>query len=234
VDVRLLDQIPSTQQTARELVDAGNMRLPGLIIAHHQTDGRGRSSHRWYADTGSLALTLILPAAPNHSPHELPLRTGLSVRRALGTWIPLDQIQIKWPNDLLVNHRKIAGILCERLHGVDLIGIGLNVQVDWSSLEPALRDMATSLHEHLREHVNPPTRQSVLIALVKEVLDVWQDDHWCDTLNAVHALSGRDIVVDTQEGPVAGRCEGIDAMGRLLVRTGERVHALLDGSIRKR
>ena len=265
--IHLHDEVTSTQAIARDMLDAAfgasvnaslpsavNFKTPALIAAHQQTQGKGRGSNRWLADQGSIAVTFVLDAPGQVSPLELPLRTGLAVRQALTQWLDPAVIQIKWPNDVWVQGKKIAGVLCERRHNKDLIGIGLNVNVDIATLikeDPAAARRATSLHEHLpavdSNHspatspatspvttpVTAPSRQNVLIAIAQEIAKLWQQTNWCDTLNDVHALTGQDISVLTPDGPIAGVCEGIDTQGRLLLRTGQRLHHLLDGTIQK-
>lgn len=259
-DIHLHDEVTSTQAIARDMLDAGpsDFKTPALIAAHQQTQGKGRGSNRWLADQGSIAVTFVLDAPGEASPLELPLRTGLAVRQALTQWLDPAIIQIKWPNDVWVQGKKIAGVLCERRHNKDLIGIGLNVNVDLATLiqdDPATASRATSLHEHLpaaaandtpantpntslatspaTSPIIAPTRQNVLIAIAQQIAKLWQQTNWCDTLNGVHALTGQDITVLTPDGPIAGVCEGIDNQGRLLLRTGQRLHHLLDGTIQK-
>lgn len=232
--VIVLDEVDSTQRVAREMADAHEAELPALIVAHRQTAGRGRGSNRWVADTGSLAVTFLLPPPSHeHAMQELPLRAGLAVRRAIQQWVGELNLQIKWPNDVWLSGKKVAGLLCERRQGVDLIGLGLNVQLDVASLEPAVAQRATSIHQHLQRGITCPGRQEVLIAIACEMLTLWQDEFWCETLNRIHALTGRDIVVHNDDGPLAGVCEGIDTQGRLLLRCGQTLHRLLDGTIEK-
>lgn len=237
-DIHQPGVVTSTQQVARDLVDAqqAEFKTPALIVAEHQTQGRGRGSNRWLADEGSIAATFVLDAPQKPSPLELPLRTGLAVREALAQWLDPSQIQIKWPNDVWVAGKKIAGVLCERRHHKDLIGVGLNVNVDITSLatgDATVAERATSLHMHLPANAAAPSRQDVLVAIAHHIARLWQQHDWCDALNAVHALTGNDITVITPDGPIAGVCEGIDEEGCLILRTGQRVHHLLDGTIQK-
>lgn len=236
--IHLHDHVSSTQILARELLDQRRetFKTPALIAAQQQTAGKGRGSNRWLADEGSIAVTFVLDAPVEPSPLELPLRTGLAVREALSQWIDPSTIQIKWPNDVLVDHKKIAGVLCERRHNKDLIGIGLNVNVDLASLganDPTLAERATSMHLHPHKQSAPPDRQQVLIAIAQAMATLWQQRNWCEQLNAVHALTDHDITVITPEGPIAGQCKGIDSQGCLMLQTGERVHHLLNGTIQK-
>jgi BirA family biotin operon repressor/biotin-[acetyl-CoA-carboxylase] ligase len=232
--VLVLDEVDSTQRIAREKVDAHEAHLPALVVAHQQTAGRGRGRNRWLADGGSLAVTfMISPPVHEHAIQEMPLRAGLAVRRALQAWVSVDDLQIKWPNDVLLGGKKVAGLLCERRQGMDLIGLGLNVHLDLAALGSEVAMRATSMHQHLQSGAVCPGRQEVLIAIAREILTLWQDESWCETLNAIHALTGRDIVVHNDDGPLAGVCEGIDAQGRLLLRCGQTLHHLLDGTIEK-
>lgn len=241
--VRLEDEVDSTQRVAGAWV-AGQDAPPGpaMVVSLRQTSGRGRGVKRWVSDPGCVTVTFILPAPQGPSPLELPLRTGLVVRQTLARWTDESQVRIKWPNDVLIVGRKIAGILCHREHGRDLIGIGLNVHLHRDQWDDALAGQAASLHEHLFPGLpgelpgalpGAPGRQDVLIELARQMTRLWADPDWCDKLNAVHALTGQDIVVHTADGPIAGVCQGVDEQGRLLLQTGQTLHRLLDGTIQK-
>ncbi len=140
----------STQDLARELAKRGEPE--GLaIMALNQTGGRGASGHSWVSPPGkNLALSIIL--RPGLAPEKAPL---LSFMTAIGVAETVEAkiartAQLKWPNDVLVDGRKIAGILPEAsLHGrvIDFVimGIGLNVNAELSDFPPDLRDSVTSL-----------------------------------------------------------------------------------------
>src|SRR5439155_18507359 len=96
---------------------------------------------------GCLTVTFVLPVEDQLQPHQIPLLAGLAVRNAAAQLAGSNKIALKWPNDVLFDGRKLGGLLCERLDKVDLIGLGLNVNLDRSAAPPDLRGRLASLAE---------------------------------------------------------------------------------------
>ena len=192
----------STNDRARELAAAGAPHGT-LVTAAAQSAGRGRQGRTWSAPPGrALLMSLVLRGAPPL----LPLAGAVAVAEAAG-----DAARIKWPNDVLLDGRKLAGILAEARpqEGWAVLGIGVNVAVRPGDLPPELRDTAATLA------LEPPaveeTLDRVLTALDRalaldtaDLLDAWR---------ARDALRGREI---TWAGG-RGRAAGIDGAGRLVV-----------------
>lgn len=114
------DEVPSTQEVARRAVRPDR---PAVAIAHRQTRGRGRSGSEWVSAPRSVAVSLAMWAAwePVHWPL-VPLTAGVAARRVLG-----DAVGLKWPNDVLLDGRKVGGILAEATGEVVVVGLGLNL-----------------------------------------------------------------------------------------------------------
>src|SRR5215207_2733298 len=153
-DIRYFDSIGSTNSEALAWATSGAHDL-SLVIADEQTAGRGRLDRKWFTPKGTaLALSLILRPTAEERPH-LTRLTGLAalaITDALRTYGLISQI--KWPNDVLLNGRKVAGILVESVwSGEDVdslvIGIGMNVFKDAVPPADLLLFPATSLEESL-------------------------------------------------------------------------------------
>src|SRR3954471_14867959 len=140
-------RLKSTNDHAAALRKQHKLFAPAIVLTPHQIAGRGRGSNTWWSGDGSLTVTFVLPVQDHRLPHQIPLIAGLSVRNAIASHTGIDDIQLKWPNDLLFHGKKLAGLLCERLDHVDLIGLGLNVNVDQKRVPKALRERVTSLSE---------------------------------------------------------------------------------------
>ncbi len=98
------------------------------ITAERQSAGRGRRGHQWYSPEGNLYLTITLPGIDTR----LTVFAGVAARDAIAGLLPGETPLIKWPNDILVSGRKIAGILCESRASITAVGIGVNVnQIEW-------------------------------------------------------------------------------------------------------
>jgi BirA family biotin operon repressor/biotin-[acetyl-CoA-carboxylase] ligase len=147
--VHALDTTDSTQSEAQRLAAAGAPEGT-VVTARHQRAGRGRRGHDWWDAPGQSLLVSVLlrPAGPATEAPQLSLVGGLAVAEALAT-VAAVPARIRWPNDLLVDGRKVCGILAEassdgdgRLHHV-ILGIGVNLSQ--TTFPEALTDRATSL-----------------------------------------------------------------------------------------
>jgi BirA family biotin operon repressor/biotin-[acetyl-CoA-carboxylase] ligase len=213
----------STSDRARAIAEAGAPHGT-LVTAREQTAGRGRQGRRWSTPPGgTIAMSLVLrelPALP-------PLAAAVAVADAVGP-----DARIKWPNDVLVGGRKVAGILIEGRPpaGWLVLGIGVNVAVDLDELPPELRETAGTLGRDRR--AIEPFLEDLLRALetrlaepVAEVLDAWRTRD---------ALLDRAVTYAPPAGG-SGIARGVDDEGRLIVETasGERV-ALSAGEVHLR
>ncbi len=199
--------VGSTNDVARELADDG-AEHGTLVTADEQTAGRGRYAREWITPPGTaLAASLVL--------HEfdplLPLRAGLAVADVAG-----EHAQVKWPNDVWLDGRKVAGILVEAREWA-ILGIGVNVAVDLETLPPDLRETAGTLGRAPDEL--EATLTELLAALERRLAQ--SSDEIVDALRERDALLGREILWDGGEGTA----DGIDANGQLLV-------LLHDGTVR--
>jgi len=203
----------STNDRARELAAAGAPHGT-LVTTGEQTAGRGRQGRTWSAPAGqALLLSLVL----RDPPPLLPLRAGLAVAGVAG-----DAARVKWPNDVLLDGRKLAGILVEARpqDGWAVLGIGLNAAVDLAALPAEVRDRAATLDR-------PP--EAVLADLLPalEARLAESDEPTLAELRERDALLGRPI---RWEGG-AGVGAGIGDDGTLLVRTDDAVVRLAAGEV---
>src|SRR5689334_5072681 len=137
----------STNDHAAVLRKRGQLFAPAVVLTGRQIAGRGRGSNAWWSATGGLTVTFVFPVEEHLSPHQVPLLAGLAVRDAAAELTGQQRISLKWPNDVVFNGRKVAGLLCERVMKADLVGVGLNVNVDPRGAPAALRTQITSLRE---------------------------------------------------------------------------------------
>ena len=211
--VRVLD---STNTRARELAAAGAPHGT-LVTAGEQRAGRGRQGRTWSAPPGRALLSSLVLRDP---PRLLPLLAGVAVAQVAeraGVWA-----QVKWPNDVLVDGRKVAGILVEGRpqERWAVLGIGVNVALRLIDFPPELRDTAATLG------LEPSAVPATLAALL-EVLEPWLERPAEAVLDAVRerdALRGRRITWSAGEGIA----DGIDGEGRLVVRADDGSRVTLD------
>lgn len=216
----------STNDDARSLGAAG--AADGLVVvAHRQTAGRGRRGADWFSPPGeSLAFSvLVRPPEPPPLWPRLALAAGLAVAQAVEAHVPL--AGIKWPNDVWIGHRKIAGILVEAGPGFAVIGIGLNVNT--RAFPPGISTPATSLAlETGTLHPLPDLLAGILRQLARRRLQIGPDFE--EILTGVRqrcVLTGHPITLTTPTGRLDGTAEGIAPGGELLVRNSAGLHRFL-------
>lgn len=234
---------PSTNDIARGLAEAGAPE-GAVVIADHQTAGRGRGGRPWLTPPGrALLLSIVLrPAVPTDgeaTPGVLPLLVGLAVAKAIGR-VARIRAGIKWPNDVVLpGGGKVAGILCEAMlggktGGYVVAGIGINVAQTAADFPPELGGRATSLLLATGREVS---RAALAGRVIAEVLRQAAhgarplDDALLADLRRRDVLRGHAITVD---GRRRGTAQGIAADGSLLVRGehGSPAVAVRSGTIR--
>ena len=229
-------RLRSTNDHAAALRKRGELYAPAIVLTGHQLAGRGRGIHGWWSCPGCLTVTFVFPTDTSLAPHQLPLVAGLAARNAAAELAGTDAVQLKWPNDLLYRGRKLAGLLCERVHKADLVGLGLNVNLGPREAPAALRDSITSLSQIAGRPLDI-TDALAVVARQMNALLLRPDEHpfgqLLKTYDAHHALVGRRVtVIDGVLGQaVSGRCEGLDGMGRLLLRDRRTLHRVIAGQV---
>jgi BirA family transcriptional regulator, biotin operon repressor / biotin---[acetyl-CoA-carboxylase] ligase len=208
-----LRETASTNDRARALAAAGAPH-GALVTAAAQTAGRGRQGRRWSAPAGRALLASLVLRDP---PVLLPLYGAVAVAETVGS-----AAAIKWPNDVLVDGLKVAGILAEGrpADGWAVLGIGLNVAVRIANLPPELHATAGTLG------LEPCDVEPVLARLLAALERVLALDTAAllDAYRARDALRGREVAWSGGQG----RAEGIDGAGRLVIALRDGGHAALD------
>ena len=242
--VQHFPSVSSTNVLALEAAQAG--ARVGVWVADEQTAGRGRGGHGWHsaAGDGLYVSALVAPALPMTMALWLSLTTGLAAQTAIYKVTGM-AIDIRWPNDLLLNRRKCGGILVET--AVDsstlryaVIGIGINV--NHAEFPAELAALATSLRMESGREVS---RERLLIALLRaldeEIGLLIQEDRGKNTgtgllerfAGASSWVRGKQVRVD-EGGGYTGVTNGLDSRGFLLVDGDDGVvHTVLSGGVRE-
>ena len=170
----VLPPVESTNTWAAEQVRAGGLTFPALVTTPHQTAGRGQFGRSWHGDPSAIAVTFVLPplAKLGLELHELPRTIGDLVAGVVRRYVEAEVV-VKWPNDVLIGGKKVAGVLCENPGDVVLVGIGLNVALDRRHLPEDIIERATDLASHAKDK---PSRVDVLIELAGAIVLVMPRD----------------------------------------------------------
>jgi BirA family biotin operon repressor/biotin-[acetyl-CoA-carboxylase] ligase len=235
--VNRLDYVASTGSTNSDLIAIASDREDlSVLVAGYQSAGRGRSTGRqWLAPEGSsLAISVLLrPSASALSPTSfgwLPLLAGLAMARAVGQFIPATEVAVKWPNDVLVDERKISGILSELLPDLSgvVVGAGINIRQNQDEL-PIETATSLAIERAKVGEASEFSNDKILAAYLGELralylrfVETGGDADACGLRAEVAERCGsigrrvRAILPGDQE--VTGNGVGIDETGRLLIQ----------------
>ena len=233
------ETIGSTNATAFRLAQDGAVHGT-VVVAEQQTAGKGRRGRAWVSPPGlNLYFSAIL--RPELSPQRAPELTLVAAVALAETLREAgSDAAIKWPNDVQLGGRKVAGILTElsaepeRVHFV-IVGVGVNLNAGAEHFPQELRDTATSLAQVLGR----PVARAAFTAALWTRLEAWLDTYLATGFDAVRlrwkALSstlGQQVRVRTDRGDWEGFAEDIDLTGALMVRTADgRVERVLAGDV---
>jgi len=215
------NELDSTMNIARKMAKEGAKEWT-IIIAETQTQGKGRLGRKWLSSKGGIYFTVILrpKITPLYAPR-INLMASIAVARTIRKLFNL-KAELKWPNDVLLNGKKICGILAEMDAEIDKInyvnlGIGINVNNIISKQE----ETAISLKEILGKEVD---RKSFFYSLLKELKETQALLNKADLLEEWKRLSAtlnKIVKVITINGEIIGKAIDIDAYGALLIKTSE-------------
>ncbi len=220
---RRIDYYPSIDSTMRA---AAALPRGSVVIADEQTAGQGRHGHSWHSAPGAgIYCSIVLDPAP-----ALTLAIGLAAVEAIAeaTGIACD---LRWPNDVMLDGKKCAGILVQLVDGKAIAGIGINV--NHTEFPPDLAAEATSLRMHLHPPTPDPRPLTPILAALLPAVDRYaalpQEQILDLFTHASTYVSGRRVVVNEIQGVTAG----LDPAGFLKVRQDDGIVTLiLAGGVR--
>lgn len=225
-EVHLYERAGSTNDVARALAENG-APAGTVVVADEQVAGRGRSGKPWQSSPLlGVWMSMVLRPRTAASQGLLPILAGLAAAEALDPFVRPGRVSIKWPNDLQLAGRKLAGVLCEGSWGAGrggfvIAGIGINVLHSIDDFAPELRDVATSLRT--AAGWGPPRAEvagAVASALFRRAGDPPAElsGAQLDALRERDVLLSRRVTVTGAEA-LTGMAMGITPAGALLVRT---------------
>lgn len=231
-----------------ERIDSTNLELrrlwsgePLAVVAAEQSAGMGRLGRMWLSPRGGLWITVGWPLRlPLASYQAVPLAVGLATVQAIEAVARL-HAGIKWPNDVFVRERKLAGILCQSEPDTSLLmaGIGINANFPAASLGSGLRHDPTSLQDEVGD-VDLGGLEEALLAALEATFEAFERGHWISLIlpgirKRLCWVGQRIASTDAAGATIAeGILRGIDDSGALLIETDGGVKALSVGEISRR
>ena len=225
------ERLPSTQDAARQEAERGAPEGT-TILADQQTAGRGRLGRQWVSPPGAnLYFSVILRPAPEHL-RTLGMIWPLAICQAVGEVAGLPA-RVKWPNDVLVGPRKLAGVLIDsefsggRLDYA-IAGIGLNVNLDMSAHEE-IREIATSISAELGREV---AREELLATVLRRFEELYEAAYRGQPVHLGRKAHldtlGRRVRVSSGEGVEEGVAEDVEPDGTLILRRPDGSHVRIE------
>jgi len=236
------DSIDSTQNQALKMADepANNGTV---IIAAKQTGGKGRSGRKWISPKGGIWLSIILQPKFDISITTLfPIASALALSNALEKTLKISP-ELKWPNDLTIKGKKIAGMLVDvslesnRIENM-VLGVGINFDVDAKQIEKVLKDSSNfygvaSLSEQKKKTKPIQLVQTFLVELEKiyDLLNTKQTKKIISEWTKRSSTIGKNVVLDTRDGKIKGKALKIDEDGALVVSDNGKINRIIAGDI---
>ena len=240
--INYFDKVESTNQLA--ILEANQGKPSGtVIVANAQSSGRGRLGRQWLSPPGNLYTSIIIrPNCPPMIAAQISLVTSVAIWETVSYLLPANKkILCKWPNDILINYKKVSGILLESQTAIDsknnpivewiIVGVGINI-----SSYPKLKEnyQATSISEECRIHINKDQVLNLFLSNFKTMLSLWTEQGFNKIinlwLNKTFPL-GHSISVQSPKGMICGKFNGLTPQGELKIHTrahGEKIIAAGD------
>lgn len=238
-EVVFLPETDSTNDDAKRRIESG---LEGelLVVAESQTRGRGRQNRVWHSPKGGLYLSLVTsPIIPIESTPLLGFLCACAVADALES-IGIEGAKLKWPNDVLIQEHKVAGILSEMVTvGVDdyriVVGIGINQNVDMTELPEEIRSCATSVLEHLGRETSAEELLCQLLSSIDRMLQIVRFEGSFDSVlkmwKELSATLGSRVRVNDGTRIYEGTAIDILPDGSLIVQAEEETTTVFTGDL---
>lgn len=215
---------------------------PIVLIALEQTAGRGRAGRVWHSDASGLTFSLAWPMRRALSGLSgLPLAVGVTIAEVLAAH-DIDVV-LKWPNDVLLNSNKVAGVLIETVDGSSLlhddiwvvVGIGINMAGQDKSLELLMTSSDSSRGGAMLPAIDRNALMAALLVCLTDTLRTFEQQGFLvfsTRWNALHAHAGQAVdILDGAQVRLSGYAHGVDATGRLLLQTEGGQVAIVAGDV---
>jgi len=242
--IRSFSEVDSTQRVAKDLAADGAPEGT-VVIAGTQSEGRGRAGRRWVSPLGGLWLSVVLrPKLTPAEAQKMTLAVGVAAARAIMHTTGLN-VELKWPNDVLIDGRKVCGILTESsirsgLLEFLVVGVGINANVDLPKLPPDLQASTTSLSRELKREIPIEELTKAVLEELQKVYASLSSGSFASVLSDWKGLTstiGSWVEVKTPDRAVEGLAEDVDLDGSLMLRlrNGSRARIVAgDASLRRK
>ena len=240
--VYYFEELDSTQNFAQQIA-ADKKENGTIVIAEKQTSGRGRLDRKWTSPKGGIWFSLIIhPKFDVSSSTLIPILSAVALSKSIKKILGVET-EVKWPNDIILNGKKVAGILVDasvQANNIDylILGIGINFDIDTKKLEKRLSKTPNFYGVNSLRGNNNKTPPKILL---KEFLFQFEKNlssldkgekakivkEWTKKAAGI----GRKITINTSSGKISGISQGIDTDGALKIKTKKKIERVLVGDV---
>ena len=240
--VYYFEELDSTQNFAQQIA-ADKKENGTIVIAEKQTSGRGRLDRKWTSPKGGIWFSLIIhPKFDVSSSTLIPILSAVALSKSIKKILGVET-EVKWPNDIILNGKKVAGILVDasvQANNIDylILGIGINFDIDTKKLEKRLSKTPNFYGVNSLRGNNNKTPPKILL---KEFLFQFEKNlssldkgekakivkEWTKKAAGI----GRKITINTSSGKISGISQGIDSDGALKIKTKKKIERILVGDV---
>jgi len=240
--VHYFEEIDSTQNFAQQIA-SDEKENGAIIIAEKQTSGRGRLNRKWTSPKGGISFSLIIhPKFDVSSSTLIPILSAVALSKSIKSILGIET-QVKWPNDITMNGKKVAGILVDasfQANSIDylILGVGINFDIDVKKLEKKLSKTpnfygVNSLRK--KDDKTPPKLllKEFLLQLEKNLSQLDNGEktkiirEWMKKASGI----GKKITINTENGKISGISQGIDNDGALKLKTRKEIKKIFVGDV---
>ncbi len=230
MDIIELDEIDSTNDELRRLAEKGAANFT-IIAARKQTRGKGRYSRNWESPEGNIYLSILIKNLDVHTAHQVSFVAGLAALETVQINVDDHEVRLKWPNDVLADGKKVAGVLLEsassRPDRLDYLIIGFGINVKKSP------DYATNMKK-LGSTQNFGIIKTKLVDEFLKYYEIWLEEGFGKIRNLwlKNAMGlGEKIVANLPERHIEGIFVGLTANGELILDTNEGEKIISSGEV---
>jgi len=240
--VYYFEELDSTQNFAQQIA-ADKKENGTIVIAEKQTSGRGRLDRKWTSPKGGIWFSLIIhPKFDISSSTLIPILSAVALSKSIKKILGVET-EVKWPNDIILNGKKVAGILVDasvQANNIEylILGIGINFDIDTKKLEKRLSKTPNFYGVNSLRGNNNKTPPKILL---KEFLFQFEKNlssldkgekakivkEWTKKAAGI----GRKITINTSSGKISGISQGIDSDGALKIKTKKKIERVLVGDV---
>ena len=223
--IAFFEIIDSTNKLAGEMALKTKKEL--IVIALEQTDGRGRFDRKWFSPKGGIYFSYgILIGNLGVNTQLIPIVSAMALIELFKNK-KFYNINFRWPNDILINNKKISGILLELANDMVIIGIGINVNNEL--FDPSIADITTSMYNEMKIKYD---YEDIIIEIVQNIRRIAKDKEYIKNFLDTNSMISQEVSIDTGDKKYYGIVKGFTDNGEIIINIDGKNVNFIAGDVR--